>query len=289
MFNHLCNEYGLDTISVGGTLAWVIECFNEGELTRDQLDGIAPYWGDGEAMVELCRKLCTGQGCGEVLKMGSKRAAAHFGVGQSRLAVSSGIEAPQHDARFCTMCARTFQYDPAPGRHVQPGIGPASSFDPPEVKFDYRWNGFRDVIASVQRQNVQSMGLCIFEMFAYGFDSGMKTELINAITGFQYNRADYHNLGMRTFTMRMAFNIREGKRRGDYDISPRMTGHPPLTAGPLAGVTVDNEALGDAFFTAMGYTKDGVPTWDALDLMGGMEFLMKELSPHGPVITAPKE
>ena len=288
MCNHLCNEYGLDTISVGGTVAWTIECFNEGELTADQLDGIKPYWGDGDAMVALCRKICTGEGCGEILKLGSKKASEIYGVGKERLVVCSGIEAPQHDTRFCTLVARTFQYDPAPGRHVQPGIGPACSFDPPEIKFDYHWNGYRDLIQTVQRQNVQCLGLCIFEMFAYGFDAKMKIEVINAITGFNYTRSDYHNLGVRVFTLRTVFNVREGKTRKDYDISPRMLGIPPLKEGPLAGVTVDSEAQADSFFTAIGYTKDGIPSFDALELMGGMDFVMAEMYPNGPFVAKPK-
>ena len=128
----------------------------------------------------------------------------------------------------------------------------------------------------------------IFEMFAYGFDPYAKMDVINAITGFDYNRSDWHNLGVRTYTLRTVFNVREGKTRKDYDISPRMLGIPPLKDGPLAGVTVDSEAQADSFFTAIGYDKEGVPSFDCLDLMGGMEFVLADMYPNGPVVAKPK-
>jgi aldehyde:ferredoxin oxidoreductase len=67
--NHLCNEYGLDTISTGGTLGWVYECYDNGLLTKADLDGIEPVWGNGDAAVELTKKICRQEGCGKILAM----------------------------------------------------------------------------------------------------------------------------------------------------------------------------------------------------------------------------
>jgi aldehyde:ferredoxin oxidoreductase len=78
--------------------------------------------------------------------------------------------------------------------------------------------------------------------------------------------------------MRCAFNIREGFRRRDYKLSDRIAGRPPLKDGPLAGVTVDNERLGDNFFEALGWDKaEGIPTREWLEKIGGLEMMIKDL------------
>ena len=95
--NHMCTEAGLDTIHVGGTLGWVFECFNNGVLTKEELDGIEPFWGDSDAGVALTRKICDQEGCGKILAQGSQNAAEHFGKGHEFLIVASGVEIAAHD------------------------------------------------------------------------------------------------------------------------------------------------------------------------------------------------
>src|SRR5690554_1827047 len=75
--NEICNRYGFDTISAGMTVAWAMECYDKGVLTKDELDGIDLTWGNGEAMVELLQKMADGEGCGAVLANGSAYAAKH--------------------------------------------------------------------------------------------------------------------------------------------------------------------------------------------------------------------
>ena len=121
--NELCNEYGLDTISTGSTIAWAMECFNEGGLTKDDLDGIDLIWGNPEGIVALCEKIGKCEGIGKTLAMGSREARRILGKGEEYLVVASGIEEPQHDSRLAWGLVRTYQYDPTPGRHVKGGIG----------------------------------------------------------------------------------------------------------------------------------------------------------------------
>ncbi len=76
--NFLCNEYGLDTISTGGTVAWLMECYNNGVFTKEELDGIDLTWGNADAIVAITEKICKGEGIGKILQAGSRAAAKTF-------------------------------------------------------------------------------------------------------------------------------------------------------------------------------------------------------------------
>ena len=132
--NTLCNEYGYDTISVGGTVGWAMECYDKGILTAEELDGIELTWGNAEAITALTEKICKSQGVGEILANGSVYAAKHFGKGEECLVVAGGIEIPQHDARYGPSLARTYKFDPTPGRHVKGGCGGTVGGRPDEFK-----------------------------------------------------------------------------------------------------------------------------------------------------------
>ncbi|BAF60590.1 aldehyde:ferredoxin oxidoreductase [Pelotomaculum thermopropionicum SI] len=275
--NELCNEYGMDTISVGGTVGWVLECFNEGLLTKDQLDGIEPYWGNGDAVVALTEKICKMEGCGEILGYGSQWAANHFGVGHDYLLVSSGIEMAQHDPRRAPGYIRTYQLDPSIGRHPKGGLAKANDRMTWEEKYNFRVTGFQDVSEIANTEYINNSGLCIFSIRM--FPEGSIYKFLELVTGIHYSRKDIREMGIRSFTMRHAFNIREGLRRKDFTVTNRMIGKPPMKAGPLKGITLDEVRLGDNLYNALGYNVDGVPSLDMLELVGGLECVIKDLYP----------
>lgn len=285
--NHLCNEYGLDTISVGGTVAWLMECYNEGVLTKEELDGIELKWGDSEAIVEITKKICDAEGCGKLFSKGSRYAAMELNKGFDFLVEASGIEEPQHDSRYAPGLARMYKYDPAPGRHVQGGLNPGYGMLPPGIKYNYQGTGFQDLIGVSNISVVSAAGYCIMGT-DFGFNPELKCKLINAVTGFNYSLQEFNALGLRIFTMRHAFNLREGLRRKDFTLSKRMIEGPEV--GPLAGVNVDVERLADNLYNALGWnTENAVPSKEALDLLGGMEFIYGDILPPPPTPPAPPE
>ncbi len=275
--NYLCNEYGLDTITVGGTIAWAMECYTSGILSIDDLDGIALEWGNGEAIVTMTEKICKGEGVGAVLGNGSAFAADYFRRGHECLVVAGKIEIPQHDPRFGPGLARTYKYDPTPGRHVKGGLGANCGNQPPEVKFNYDALAYEDFSGTVLYEIMNSAGFCMFTEF--GLAPGTHLGLMNAATGFQYSQEEWTVLGRRLFTIRHAFNLREGFRRKDAAISDRIIGIPPLKEGPLSGVTVDVERLGENFLRLMGYEQDATPKKETLEMLGGLENVVRDLYP----------
>jgi aldehyde:ferredoxin oxidoreductase len=94
--NQLCNMYGMDTISCGATIAWAMDCFEQGLLGLEETDGIELRFGNAEALVQMVQQIGEREGLGQVLGEGSVRAAEALGVGQDLVVAVKGQELPAH-------------------------------------------------------------------------------------------------------------------------------------------------------------------------------------------------
>jgi aldehyde:ferredoxin oxidoreductase len=274
--NEICNIYGMDTISTGMTVAWAMECYNNGVFTKEELDGIDLTWGNGEAIVAITQKMADGEGCGAVLANGSAYAAKKWGKGSEYLQTASGIELPMHDPRLGPGLARTYQYDPTPGRHVKGGLGLAQMGGAIGDKYNYKATGYLDVILTASQEINNCGGFCMFMSLVAPPEA--QNEYIEAVTGMSFKGQDSLITGLRILNLRHAFNLREGLKPADFTISQRAVGKPPLIAGPTAGVTVDNEQLGENFFAFVGWDMEtGKPTLDSLKKLGCLDELIIDL------------
>ena len=274
--NDLCNEYGVDTISTGGTVAWAMECYETGVLSKEELDGIELTWGNFEAIIAMTEKIIKNEGVGKILAKGSQAAANEFGKGFECLVTASGIEEPQHDSRLAYGLTRTYQYDPTPGRHVKGGIGMRVYHKFGDSR-DYVGTGYKDLMGVCNQEICNSSGYCLFGMAMT--PPGVIIRLVSAVTGFEYSPPEIVALGTRMYTMRHAFNVREGFRRKDYTLSKRMTESKPPFDGPLADMKIDNELLADNFFNTIGWDLDTVPLQQSLKNVGGLENVIRDLYP----------
>ena len=122
----------------------------------------------------------------------------------------------------------------------------------------------------VSTELTNAAGFCMFGDF--GLPPGAVAKYLTAVTGFEYSEDEIKKLGLRSFTMRHSFNLREGLRRKDFEISGRIVGDPPMKEGPNAGVTIDTEQLADNFFSALGWNvADSVPKLETLQNIGGLK------------------
>ena len=277
MCNLLCNEYGFDTISMGGTLAWVMECYDNGLFTLEDLDGIDLKWGNSEAIIAMTEQICEYKGIGVALQNATVKAADHFKFGHEYLGVASGIEIPHHCGRCNPAMARTFTYDPTPGRHVKGGRGAGFGFQTPDMKYVYENWGEPDKDGVINAEYDNLSGFC---HFAFLLAPGAKFKYLDAVFGREHSREELDALGLRSFTIRAAFNIREGMTRKDYWISDRNIGKPPIVGGPLDGITIPLDDITNQFFDAMGWHVDtGVPKKETLEKLGGLECVIKDMYP----------
>jgi aldehyde:ferredoxin oxidoreductase len=225
MINHLCNSHGLDTISGGTTMAFAIECYENGIITKADTDGIELTWGNHRAIVAMTEKMVKREGFGDILADGVKAAAEKIGKSAEEYAVHiGGQELGMHDPKFpsvpdATSAAR-YQMDPTPGRHTQMNFGPEA--------FTF--------------QLVNSSGWCMFSDLVGGNTLKYLTGFLGAVTGWERSEDEMLKAGERIYNMRHVFNLREGINPVSYKIHPRIIGRPPLKDGPLAEHSADIEA-----------------------------------------------
>ncbi|WP_162523581.1 aldehyde ferredoxin oxidoreductase C-terminal domain-containing protein [Calorimonas adulescens] len=201
-------------------------------------------------------------------------AAEKLGKGSEYLQTARNIELPMHDPRLAPGYARTYQYDPPPGRHVKGGLGMVQMSNPDPAKYNYENTGEADYSATVFSEVLDCAGLCLFITLTGQAEAIPK--LLEAVTGIEPQEA--MAAGARVLNMRQAFNVREGLRPSDFNIPLRSVGKPPLEKGPTANCTVDNEKLGDNFFAAVGWDRTtGKPYREVLERLGGMDDVIADL------------
>ena len=268
--NEICNRAGIDTITGGSIVAWVMECYDNGVLTKEELDGIEANWGNAEAIVALTEKIAAAEGCGKIIGNGQLWAANYYGKGHEYLTTASGIELGMHDPRMPGVDGyiRAFQYDPTPGRHVKGGDNRTPLSDPNR--------GNADVAKAAGTEILNTSGMCLLGGAA--LPPNATNNFVGAVLGFDFTPELSLTTGRRIWMLRHAFNLREGITRDKMDIAPRIAGNPPIATGPNAGIVREPEKAGDLFYEAMGCDlKTGMPKREVLEQLGGLEIAIEQL------------
>jgi len=275
--NHICNIYGLDTISAGATVTWAIECYENGILSKGDTGGIELTWGNAEAIVQATQEMADqSTEFGKLLALGSAGAAEKIGKGTEYLVTVKGIELPMHDPRLGPGFARTYAIDPTPARHVKGGLGIQHMQTPDPLKYNTEGSGEPDLRATAAQEIINTTGLCLFKDFTGVQNIAWK--LMPPVTGWDFGEEEEMNAGLRIYNMRHAFNLREGMKPADFQLPKRSVGEPPQTEGPLQGVTVDHKGFIRNFFKAIEWDETtGKPSRSSLEKLGGMEDVIKSL------------
>jgi aldehyde:ferredoxin oxidoreductase len=265
-----CNALGLDTISTGGTMAFAMECFENGLLTTADTSGLELRFGDADAMLQLLELIAARQGIGNLLAEGTKRAAQRIGGGAERFAVHvKGQELPYHDPRIqhglglgyavsytgADHCHSAFDrsYEQEATMDGVRNLGvletmPATWLGPEKV---------RAILYDSLRQHLNnSLGLCQF----LPYRNDQVVEAVRAVTGWDTNAWELWKAAERLVTMGRAFNVRQGLTPADDRLPPRMA-EPLGPDGPGAAIDpADLEAALSLYYEMMGWDPaTGVP------------------------------
>jgi aldehyde:ferredoxin oxidoreductase len=226
MANHLCDTHGLDTISTGTIVAFAMECYEHGIITKNDTDGIELTWGNQPAMIAVVEKIARREGIGDVLADGVRKAAERIGRGAEAFAVHiGGQELGLHDpkAGFVAYEGKPmmamYHMDATPGRHTT-GFGPT------------QFMGY--VLGAA--------GICMHSNIGIPEPDKYLAGFLKHVTGWDRSIEELLKIGERIGNMRHLFSIREGDNPIQRFVHPRIPGWPPFEDGPLAGVTVDLEA-----------------------------------------------
>jgi aldehyde:ferredoxin oxidoreductase len=245
-FNEICNRAGLDTISTGGVIAFAIECYENGLITRHDTGGLDLSWGDGKAALALTEMVAYREGFGDILADGVRVASQKIGKGSEKYAIHiSGQELPMHDPKNTNGLALSYILDATPGRHSTGG----ELLSPPGFEVFKQKKGVYTGRAESHQKLVNiyhvsnAAGNC---MLAYFFVSAQSIPLfISATTGWDFDMNECMAAGERIQIIRHAFNLREGYNplNNLNTISDRIFGNEPLKDGPNKGINIDVKAM----------------------------------------------
>jgi aldehyde:ferredoxin oxidoreductase len=263
MAGYICDGYGLDTISTGTILAFAMECYENGLISKADTDGIELTWGNHQAMIAMLEKIARREGFGDVLADGVKVAAQKIGKGAEEYAVHiGGQELGMHDPRFDfpafagVPAAARYQMDATPGRHTA-GFGPSQ----------------------FQGYVVNASGLCLHSNLAVADPNKYLVAYMKAVTGWDRSLDELLICGERIGNMRHVFNLREGINPLKLKVHGRIIGRPPLKEGPLAGVSADIEAQAHWNLGALDWDRKTTKPSQRKLLELGLDDIARELWP----------
>jgi aldehyde:ferredoxin oxidoreductase len=270
--NYLCNELGLDTITMGATIACAMELVERGHLSEEEV-GRPLAWGDAEALVELTRLTGNREGFGDRLAEGSYRLADR--CGHPELApVAKKQEFPGYEPRGSQAMGLAYATSPIGGSHMRGDPAYFELFGVPRSMDPLQWEGKAKVTKAFQDLSaiIDSAGLCIF--FAVrnlaAKDLGVAPvgilEYLNAATGADYSLEELMQAGERIINAERLFLTRAGFSRKDDNLPRRLT-QTPAPTGPAKGLVCHLDEMLDEYYQVQGWTPEGIPIKERLKVL----------------------
>ena len=268
--NELCNKYTLDSIDCGMTIAFAMECYENGILTKEDTDGIDLRFGNGDAALKMIEKIAFKEGFGALLAEGSYRAAESIGNGAERFVCAVKKQSfAMHEPRGKNNIGFAFALSPTGADHIEaahdmpfeegrwavPDLYPIGILKgvPPRGLTPYkaRWFVYNQHIYSV----LNTLCMCFFTVGpARLFRLNHMVDMVNGATGWETSLFELIKLGERTTTLARVFNAREGFDRKDDALPERL--FEPLETGALTGIKLDRQEFEkalDYYYEMMGW------------------------------------
>lgn len=264
--NYLCNEYGMDAISMAVTVACAMELYEMGLITKEDTGGIALEWGNAEAMVEVTRLTGVGEGFGKKLALGSYRLAESCGHPELSMTVKKQ-EIPAYDARAVQGIGLNFATANCGAAHVRGyTIAPEVLGNPVKVDKD-TIEGKPALVILFQNLTaaLDATGACLFTTFGIGADE--LAEMLGAVTGVAYTSEDFMKCGDRIWNLERQWNLNAGLTANDDTLPPRLLKEPIKTGASKGKLSRLPEMLPE-YYELRGWDKNGVPTASKLGELG---------------------
>jgi aldehyde:ferredoxin oxidoreductase len=268
--NDLCDLLGMDTITMGVTLAFVCEAIERGWLSERDL-GMPFGWGDWRRMLELVEMTAARKGFGDRLAEGAWRLAESVHPEATRLVYAvKRLELPAHSARalkgmsigYATATRGGSHHDTRPTPQYAQGYDRRSPEGKPEFAVrSQHFTAVDDSLVLCRFTSERGFGLYVEEPYA---------RMVRAVTGWDMTVEELERIGERVVNLERLFNVREGVRRKD-DALPWRVMHEPIPDGPSAGMYCPPAELStmlDRYYALRGWDPDGVPTPERLGALG---------------------
>ncbi len=264
--NYWCNQYGIDTITAGATLAAAMELKQKGFLDDIDFEGHDLDFGNDDAIVYWTKKMALKEGFGEKLSYGSYRLCDSYGVPELSMTVKK-LEMPAYDPRGVQGQGLNYATSNRGGCHVRgymisPEIlGLPAKLERLDVKDKPFWTKtFQDLTAFID-----GTGLCLFTSFALGADD--YANIFNNIVGTNWTGEDVLKAGERIYNIEKLFNIAAGILPEEDTLPPRLLNE-PMAEGPNKGNVHRLSELLPEYYSLRGWDENGIPTPEKLKELG---------------------
>jgi len=282
--HHLCNLYGLDTISTGSTISWAMECYENGVITKEDTGGIDLSWGNHESVVKLIGMIAKREGFGNVLAEGSWRAAKAIGKrsekylicvkkqeiagqeprAQKSMGLASAVSARGADHLYAFPVLDEVGF----GKEIEERLGKQYL---PEIadRLNPKYKGIMVKKCEDFCRLIECVGVCLYgteipPVYYYG-------DIVRALelsTGMKLTEGDLQVTGERVVNLNRAFNAREGITRRDDTLPSRLTSV-PAPKGPSKGEVVELDRMLGEYYLQRGWDGEtGLPMREKLEEIG---------------------
>jgi aldehyde:ferredoxin oxidoreductase len=272
--NELCNRFGLDTISTGSVIQWAMESREKGVLSEKEMEGLDLEWGNGEAVIELIRRITFREGIGDILAEGVKRAADRIGKDSWKWAIHvKGLEQSRAEVRARKGYALALAVNPRGPDHLHSQVYAEDGANPEARALIRKICGSEEYATHTNPEKrgaivqwhedcyaaTDALGLCTFVTLSRGYliDPKLMAEMYTQASGIPLSEDEILNIGRRIVTLEKAFNVREGATRED-DTLPWRFMNEPIRSGFRKGMTTSKAELNkmlDDYYELHGWDK----------------------------------
>ncbi len=266
----LCDQLGLDTISMGVSIAFLLACA-EARLIPGDADGVPLRFGEPETVLRLIELAARREGIGDLLAEGSARMAERFGpASRSLLYCVKGLELPAHSARalkgmsigYATATRGGSHHDTRPTPQYAQGFDRRGTEGKPAFAIrSQHFTAVGDSLVLCRFTGERGLGLFLNEAYAAA---------ISAATGWEISAEEVERIGERIYNLERCINVREGLSRND-DVLPHLVMRQPIPSGPSQGMYCPQEELDamlDEYYRLRGWTPEGIPSREKLTELG---------------------
>ncbi|MBW1650089.1 MAG: aldehyde ferredoxin oxidoreductase family protein [Deltaproteobacteria bacterium] len=273
--NYTANELGLDTITMGATIACAMEMAEKGYISEKEI-GMKLEWGDDKALVELTEKTGLREGFGDMLAEGSFRLASKYGHPELSM-VSKKQEFPGYEPRGAQGMGLAYATSSIGASHMKGDTAYFEIFGIPKAVDPIEWRGKSKLVKIWQDLFgiIDSAGLCVFFAIRNLVEQQIEVppeairRYLNAATGADYTLEELIKAGERIIVAERMFLVKNGFTRKDDSLPKRLTAT-PMPEGPVKGNICHLDEMLDEYYKERGWTQDGIPEDSKLEELGLM-------------------
>jgi aldehyde:ferredoxin oxidoreductase len=260
--NQLCDELGLDTISAGNIVGAVIEGYEKGVISLEDLDGQNITWGDDDAVLELLRKIARREGIGDTIADGTRRIIERWPEMDKIILQVKGLEQSAYDSRAGSSMALSYATSDIGAHHTRAWTIAR------EMEEGQSWSDEERVDTVIYHQTLRPLfdmfGVCRLPWIELGLNERHYEFFYKHVTGKDATLEDLLALSNEIYNLTRLINVRLGTGRRDDSLPYKVHASPPLT-GPNAGKVVNEEhfqQLLSRYYQKRGWDENGAPPAD---------------------------